>query len=411
MTFNILHISQSVNPNHGGPIEGIRQQAKDHALSGHVVEVLSLDCPQSSYLDFPGIPVYPLRLTFFDNFFPFSMVRWLRINYLKYDAIIINGIWGFHLFAAWLVLRNKSIPYFIFSHGMLDPWFRKRFPIKHLKKYLLWPWAIYPALRDADAVLFTCQQEKLLARNSFYPYECNEVVIDFGTEGIPDNQIDFASKFLVNHPTLSSKQLILFLGRVHPKKGPDLLIKAISLLQCEGIWDPSTMTLVMAGPTDGIYAKQLMELATKYNISDSIYWTGMLSGDQKWGAFQSADVFILPSHQENFGIAVAEALSCNIPVLLSTSVNIAPEIYEDRAGFVDSDTLSGTAELLRRWFSLSASDKATMRLSARKCFDKRFHISRTSFSIMSTIQTSRLQRTLGHAAPNVNRFDPQSDLG
>ena len=394
MTLNILHISQSVNPKHGGPIEGIRQQAKDHALSGHVVEILSLDSPNSSYLDFPGIPVFPLKKSFIDIFFPLSMVHWLQLNYLRYDAIIINGIWGFHLIAAWLVIRNKTIPYFVFSHGMLDPWFRRRFPIKHLKKYLLWPWAVYPVLRDADAVLFTCEQEKLLARKSFLPYRCNEVVIDFGTEGIPDPNIDFRPMFLANHPALSSKQVFLFLGRVHPKKGPDLLLRAIEVLQREGIWDLATMTLVMAGPTDSSYAKELIQLADSLKISASIYWTGMLSGDQKWGAFQAADVFVLPSHQENFGIAVAEALSCNTPVLLSSSVNIAPEISDDFAGFVDSDTLSGTVQLLRRWLSISIGDKEAMRLSARICFNKRFHISRTSSSITNTIHYSQLQRKL-----------------
>lgn len=402
MTLNILHISQSVNPKHGGPIEGIRQQAKDHALSGHLVEVLSLDSPDSSYLDFPGIPVFPLKLNFIDRFFPLSMLYWLNFNYLRYDAIIINGIWGFHLIAAWLVLRNKTIPYFVFTHGMLDPWFRRRFPVKHLKKYLLWPWAVYPVLRDADAVLFTCQQEKLLARNSFFPYRCKEVVINFGTEGIPDPHKDIRPKFLAHHPVLSSKQLFLFLGRVHPKKGPDLLIRAIGYLLREGIWDPATMTLVMAGPTESSYAKQLINLADRLKISNSIYWTGMLSGDQKWGAFQAADVFVLPSHQENFGIAVAEALSCNTPVLLSSSVNIAPEISDDLAGFVDHDTFLGTVQLLRRWLSLSTGDKEAMRLAARICFDKRFHISRTSSSIINTIHYSQDQRKLVRKA-SVNK--------
>ena len=75
-------------------------------------------------------------------------------NHHNYDAAIINGIWGLHLISSWYALRNAGTPYFVFCHGMLDPWFNRKFPLKRLKKLLVWSWGIYPALKDADAVLF-----------------------------------------------------------------------------------------------------------------------------------------------------------------------------------------------------------------------------------------------------------------
>lgn len=394
MKLRILHICQSADPVHGGPIEGIYQQAREHQLDGHTVDVVCLDQRESQYIQNDLVDVYPLTINILDRLFPFTLIGWLRTYLHNYDAVIINGVWGFHLFAAWLVLRETNIPYFVFTHGMLDPWFKRRYPLKHIKKWLYWPWAVYPVLRDADSLFFTCKQELLLARQSFWLYDCAESVIDYGTLGIPDIRKDYTSEFLAQHPSLYGKQLFLFLGRVHPKKGPDLLVRSIAHLQAEGLWDPNCMTLVMAGPADSLYARKLVNLAEILHVSGSLYWTGMLTGDQKWGAFQSAEVFVLPSHQENFGIAVAEALSSGTPVLISHSVNIFSEILSDDAGFVDSDDIQGTVRLLRRWIELDPRQRACMSLSARSCFQNRFHISLTSRSIISNIYISILGRLL-----------------
>ena len=154
------------------------------------------------------------------------------------------------------------------------------------------------------------------------------------------------------------------------------------------------MSLVFAGPNDSAYANKLTQLSEKLGVSDSIYWTGMVSGNQKWGAFQSAEAFVLPSHQENFGIAVAEALSCGVPVMISTAVNIADSIKYDCAGLVEPDTLDGTFKLFQRWLAMNAAEKASMGITARKCFEKRFHSSLTSTSITGAIYLNMLERAI-----------------
>jgi glycosyltransferase involved in cell wall biosynthesis len=397
MSLRILHVVQSVNPVGGGPIEGIRQTADCHRQLGHLVEIASLDPPGAPYLPFPGVPVQPLRRSWADRFFPVSLLRWIRAHRHEFDAVVVNGIWDFHLLATYLAVRGTNTPFLVFPHGMLDPWFRYRYPLKHLKKWLVWPWAIYPPLRGADAVCFTCDQERLLARHSFWLYDCHEVVVNYGSKGIPDPSCDYATPFLEAHPAIAGRQRFLFLGRVAPKKGPDLLLRAIAALQAEGLWDPATMVLVLAGPASGAYATELQQLAERLGISSSLHWTGMLQGDQKWGAFQSADAFVLPSHQENFGIAVAEALSCSTPVLLTHPVNIAADIAAAGAGLVEHDTVAGITTLLRRWLALDPTARAAMATEARRCFLERYEITNAAFSITRTIHAARLQRQLAQA--------------
>jgi glycosyltransferase involved in cell wall biosynthesis len=397
MSLRILHIVQSVNPEGGGPIEAVRQVGHAHRALGDTLQIASLDPPGAPYLAFPEVPVEPLLLGWIDRFFPLSLLRWVRDHHRHFDAVVVNGIWDFHLLAAYLAVRDTGTPFYVFPHGMLDPWFRRRYPLKHLKKWLFWPWAMYLPMRYADAVCFTCNQERLLARQSFWLYDCHEVVVDFGTKGIPDPSHNYATPFLEANPAIASRQRFLFLGRVAPKKGPDLLLRAIAALNAEGLWDPATMVLVLAGPASGAYATELQQLAERIGISSSLHWTGMLQGDQKWGAFQSADAFVLPSHQENFGIAVAEALSCSTPVLLTHPVNIAADIAAAGGGLVEHDSVAGITTLLRRWLALDPTARAAMATEARRCFLERYEITNAALSITRTIHAARLQRQLAQA--------------
>src|SRR2546423_15365930 len=140
----------------------------------------------------------------------------------------------------------------------------------------------------------------------------------------------------------------------------------------------------MAGPcADDGYLRRLRELAAQ--AGDSISFPGMLTGDLKWGALSAADTFVLPSHQENFGIAVVEALACGTPVLISNKINIWREIEADQAGLIENDDLAGTKNLLTRWLATPAERRATMRENARKCFGARFEIERATDSLLEVI--------------------------
>jgi glycosyltransferase involved in cell wall biosynthesis len=115
---------------------------------------------------------------------------------------------------------------------------------------------------------------------------------------------------------------------------------------------------------------------------------GRITGDYKWGALHAADAFILPSHQENFGLSVVEALACKTPVLISDKVNIWREILEDRAGLVNSDDLEGTIRLLRGWLEMPDEFRSAMRISAMRCFLSRFEIEMAAQNLIEVIEDS-----------------------
>lgn len=145
------------------------------------------------------------------------------------------------------------------------------------------------------------------------------------------------------------------------------------------------MQLAIAGPDQvGLKAK-LQALAESHGIAHRIYWLGMLSGDLKWGAFHASEAFILPSHQENFGIVVAEALGCGKPVLMSNKVNIWREIEADKAGIVANDDLAGTESLLTKWIAMSDEERRAMSENAVNCFTSRFTVDAMASSLAKII--------------------------
>ena len=114
----------------------------------------------------------------------------------------------------------------------------------------------------------------------------------------------------------------------------------------------------------------------------------MLTGNLKWGAFQAAEAFVLPSHQENFGIAVTEALSCGVPVLTTNKVNIWREIKSSNAGIIEEDDLSGIKRMLNRWLDLSVYSRQLMRANAQECFHQHFNIRRTATKLIDTLRAN-----------------------
>jgi glycosyltransferase involved in cell wall biosynthesis len=363
----LLHLLRSLDPATGGPIEAVRLMSLAHQEAGHEVEIASLDGPGDPVgeLHFPVHLLGPGQGNYGRSD---KLIPWLRTNHARFDGVLVNGLWQFHGYGCRQALRGTGTPYFVFPHGMLDPWFKRRYPLKHLKKWVYWPWGEYRVLRDAAAVLFTCEEEKVLARESFWLYRANEVVTGLGTR-LPDVDLPRArAEFLAEFRELRGKRIVLFMGRIHPKKGCDLLLQGFA----EAFRDDPAWRLAMVGPDQVGWQKKLEAMADGLGIAEQVCWAGPRMGESKWGALAAAEVFALPSHQENFGIAVAEALACGKPVLISDKVNIWREIEHDQAGIVATDTVEGTAGMLRAWGLLSENDRAGFAERAVACFARHF---------------------------------------
>lgn len=392
MGFRILHTISSVNPAGGGPIEGLKQLAAVNIRQGHKVEVVSLDDPESPWVRSCPVRCHAMGPASTIYHYSQRFVPWLREHQHEYDVVIVNGLWQYASFGVWRALRNTPTPYFVFTHGMLDPWFKRRYPMKHLKKWLYWPWAEYRVLRDARAVLFTCEEERRLARQSFWLYKSKELVVNFGTSAPTGNPETQRALFLQRFPHLRDKRCLLFLGRVHEKKGPDLLFRAFAaLLTRLPANQRRDLHLIMAGPDEHAFGREMKALVASLGIAERVTWTGMVSGDMKWGAFHASDAFVLTSHQENFGIAVVEALACGVPVLITSQVNIWREIRQAGAGFVESDDCAGAERLLEQWIHVDGALWQHMRSAARKVFAERFVIDRAADSFISAMRIHGLR--------------------
>ena len=355
----------TLNPERGGPSESVRMFVLAHQRAGNEVEVATLDDPAAGYASLVNCTVHPCGPGRTNYGYSPPLEHWLRRNFTRFDGVIVNGVWQFHGVVARRVLAGRK-PYVVFAHGMLDPYFMHRYPLKHFKKLAYWLASERMNLSRAQAVCFTSEEELRIAGKGFPFCNFRRAVIPYGTPGPSGDPVHLKESFLNAFPSLRSRNYLLFLGRIHAKKGCDLLLEAFAQAA------PREISLVMAGPDEIGLRPQLESLARRLGIAERVHWTGMLRGDAKWGAFYGADAFVLPSHQENFGIAVADALACGLIPLISDKVNIAPQLLADGSALVEPDTLEGTRCLLQRFFSLSPEALTTMRRQDLESYRRRY---------------------------------------
>jgi glycosyltransferase involved in cell wall biosynthesis len=379
----ILQLVHTLDPSVGGVATSVLALSRGMAQRGHKIDIVVLDDPNAAWTTNVDLTVHALGSGVGSYRYSKALIPWLRKHGGDYDRVIVNGIWQYLSFAAWRRYAGSAIPYYVFPHGMLDPWFKETFPLKHLKKWLYWPWAEYRVLRDAAAVIFTAEEERLLARKSFWLYHARERVSPLGIEA-PEISPNAKSEFLSHYPKLQNTRNFLFLGRLHPKKGCDILLDAFAKMSPR-----KGTSLILAGPDQVGWGQELRKQVARLNLTENVVFTGMLQGAMKQGAIASADVFVLPSHQENFGISVVEALAAGLPVLISNRVNIWREIDTDRAGFVESDDVAGTMRLLQRWLDTSPAEREAIRENARRCFEQRFEISHAVDSLLQILDEPR----------------------
>jgi glycosyltransferase involved in cell wall biosynthesis len=373
MKQSILHLIRTLDPTMGGPTEFMKLICESHARRGVQVKILTLDAPGETWLrnapvpaagGGPGHGVYGYHRRFKERLFR-------EMN--CFDLMVVHGLWQYHGVSALAVARQLGKPYYVFPHGMLDPWFKREFPIKHCKKQVYWLSMERSILRHAKEVLFTSDHERKRAIATFWPpVRYRSSVLPLGVQRAPADTEPLRQEFLNQFPRLRNRRFLLFLGRLHPKKGCDLLMPAMAQLS-------SQIELVIAGPeSTRAYGEYLRRLAKNLPVT----FTGMLQAQMKWGALASADSLILPSHQENFGLVVAEALAFGLPVLISNQVNTAELVASYGAGFVEPDTLEGTRRLIQRWLT---ADRQSLRVAATNCFRDHFNIETASERFLNAL--------------------------
>lgn len=406
---HLLRIIHTIKPSSGGPAQGLRNLLPELKQLGCTNEVVCMDRPEDvdSWADpFPTHALGPVP----DRWSGYSrLVRWLESQWQRFDAVIVHGLWLYPSAAAWRVYsRLASVdgqvktPYFIYPHGMLDPWFQQA-PGRRLKAWrnaLYWHLIERRVVSQANGLLFTCQQELELARRSFWGYHPRtELNVGYGITHPPGRNGRQQQLFAEICPELDQRSWLLSLGRMHPKKGLDhLILGYLAACECCSRADSRPVpALVIAGPMEGPYATHLHQLAQKglrrmaksgKAPTPAILFPGMLQGEAKWGALHGCEAFVLPSHQENFGIAVVEALACGKPVLISDQVNIWKEIVADQAGWAGQPSTASVAELLGNWFMRTEAERVSAGLAAFHCYSSRFTVEAAAQGFLSGVTTA-----------------------
>lgn len=399
----LLTVLSSMDPKAGGISQGIRNNSPFWEAEGFSDTIVTLDDSNASFVQNNNV----IALGPGSNIWGYSekFKNWIFDNISNYDAIVVHGLWLYNnyiLFKAIKALKiaGKPIPkLFVMPHGMLDPYFQKSNTrkLKAIRNIVYWHLIEKRLIKIADAVLFTCEEEMRLAATTFADYNPKKVFnIGFGINTPPQlhakQQIAFNTLTPQLHkvlPELGNQPYILFLGRIDPKKGVDLIIDAYATIKNK-FWNDGNKLpkLVIAGPASDIAYMEALKLQVKNNplLENAILFTGMLQGDSKWGALYGCEAFILPSHQENFGIAVVEAMACSKPVLITNKVNIFNEIELGKGGIIENDDLAGTINLLTKWISFNSDEKKEMGQNAYEIYQSKFTAKNTNKQFVSVLQ-------------------------
>lgn len=392
ISLKILHVIPSMDPAQGGVVQALKSMIEGLPNETASNEVVCMDNVNSSFLNGISFVVHALGSGKTSWRYNKRLISWLMANLTYFDVVIVHGLWHYPGYATRVAFKKLAdgassilLPkLMVMPHGMLDPYFQRAAHrrVKAIRNILFWKLVEEKLVNTADALLFTSDEEMTLANLPFKPYRPKKsFVVGLGVEPPPLFNEMMKEAFAIRCPGLNNSPYILFLGRIDEKKGVDLMIsaytKALNVMETNQSSIPVLGVmpkLVIAGPgLESPYGRKIKHMVLENRgLRNMVLFPGMLEGEAKWGAFYQAEAFILPSHQENFGVAVVEALACGVPVLISNQVNIWREINETGGCYVSGDTMEGTFKLFEFWNKSSYKQKQAMSRNAILAFNKYF---------------------------------------
>jgi glycosyltransferase involved in cell wall biosynthesis len=310
--------------------------------AGEQVEIAATVSDKAGTIATPDIPAHLFpRQTLFgraaDYKYSPELAAWLDKNVRHYDVLHIHAVFNYSTHAAARAAMRHGTPYIVRPLGTLNESYSLRQSSSKKQLYLRW---IARAELDAAMALHCTSEAEAedLRRLNLRP---PKVVIPHGLR-VAEFDAVYAARSQRENPAVPQ---ILFYGRIHPKKGFDLLLPALADLTRR--YD---FRLVVAGPAEESYLATLKAEAERRGISSRVVWAGMFSGAQRLTPFADSDIFVLPSYNENFGIAVAEAMACGLPVIVSDQVDLCIAVHDAQAGLVvtcdTGELATGIAKLL-----------------------------------------------------------------
>jgi glycosyltransferase involved in cell wall biosynthesis len=281
---------------------------------------------------------FPRQTRFYT--FSWPLTQWLADHVKDYDVVHIHALFSYPAGPAAFWARRYNVPYVVRPLGVLNRWgMKNRHPwLKEISFKLI----ERRILAGAATIHFTSEQERLEAEE-LGGFE-NSVVIPNAVDVPHDIANSAAGRFRARYPQLADRLIVLFLSRLDPKKGLDLLLPAFARIRAQ---HPRAI-LALAGSGDPGFVAERQREAARLAINSDIFWAGLLIDEEKWAAMADGDLFVLPSCSENFGVAVVEAMASKMPVVVTDQVGIHREITAGEAGIVVPCNVPDLANALNR---------------------------------------------------------------
>src|ERR1041384_4905836 len=385
-TLRVLHVIPSLSQEDGGPSFAMPLIGRALARAGIKVDVATTEREGETRVDHDALRVFSFRRQ--TKFYKVSrpLTKWLSAHVRDYDLVHIHSLFSYSSVRAAAIAKKNGMPYSVRPLGVLNRWGmenRRRF-LKQVSFRLV----ERRILQDAAVIHYTSQQERIEAEKA--GVEGSPAVIPIGIDVEQFRELPDASRFYEKFPQARGRDVVLFLSRLDPKKGLDLLITAFAGLRDRRRMaedrgpetrDGRSPLLVIAGAGDERFVASLKRQAESSGVAGEILWTGHLNGSDKLSALAAARMFVLPSYSENFGIAAVEALAAGVSSILSDQVGIASDVKEYEAGLIptcDARELSSAIERLL----LDADFSQRIKVNARRLAEERFSLEAMSKSLV-----------------------------
>ena len=354
---NVLHVTPSMSPTWGGPVIVVSELTAALENEGIHCEIattrgyrVGADIAGPEGIQTHVFDTGPAARLW--TAYSRDLARFLNDGITRFDLIHIHEIWHYAGYAAFRAAKKNAVPCVITVHGELSEWSLRH---KGWKKFIYRKAILDNMLRKVDSLhtITLAEKDRIASLGCDTPV----TVAPNGIDPTPYDNLPDPSGFLDRFPALRGKRVILFLGRLNPTKGLDVLARSFSNLK---IRFPDAI-LLMAGP-DEEGARSMMEsiLKSQGNL-DSAVFTGMLTGTEKLAAMSCADIFVLPSYSEGFSIAILEAMAARLPLVITKGCNF-PEVAEHNAGFVVEASETPVTEAIA---ALLADDALRSRMGER----------------------------------------------
>ncbi|MBI4564979.1 MAG: glycosyltransferase [Planctomycetes bacterium] len=324
----VLHVIYGISPRFGGPSRIILDLCRALETIGCETEIATTDADVEGNIDLPknrpfvrdGTKLWCFPCPAFRKYgFSPELTAWLNRRVRQYDILHLHSFFTYPNLPAVLSSLRHHVPYIIRPTGHLDPWSLRR---HSWRKWIFYGVFGRTMLRQAGAIHVTSTLEQRALQYMGFVDKCRVIPIGVEIHGTPERP----SQLRHSRRPLRT----LFLSRLDPKKGLPILLHAVRRLRDRGI----ETELFVAGSGPFSYLEEMKNLSQRLSIEQWVRFLGFVQGDEKRQCFWDADLFVLPSYDENFGVAVAEAMASGLPVIVTDRVGLAPDISEAGAGIV-----------------------------------------------------------------------------